>query len=128
MTITSVVLRIAILGTPEPPLDCDCAREDAGSAAAIRKAIMSFSGYPFDAIFYRSIYLQRVRVYSLQVKKSLLFDEALYEKAPRLDQHLLTLFRRQGHSDTRQHPSHAREQQLKFRQLFFSRLTGHKRQ
>src|SRR5262249_33048547 len=54
-------------------------------------------------------------------KKFLLFSEALYEKVLRLQQHLLTLFRRQGHSDTSQHPGHTREQQLKLRQLFFSR-------
>src|SRR5215831_18699198 len=59
-------------------------------------------------------------------KKFLFFSEALYEKVPPLQQHLLTLFRRQGHSDTSQHPGHTREQQLKLRHLFFSRLTRHK--
>src|SRR5215469_10267968 len=59
-------------------------------------------------------------------KKFLLFSEALYEKVPRLQQHLLTLFRRQGHSGTSQHPGHTREQQLKLRQLFCARLTRHK--
>src|SRR5579864_8238606 len=59
-------------------------------------------------------------------KKLLLFSEAVYEKVPRLHQHLLTLFRRQGHSDTSQHPGHTREQQLKLRQLFFSRRTRYK--
>jgi len=31
MTNTSVVLGIATLGTPEPPPDCDCATDTAGS-------------------------------------------------------------------------------------------------
>ena len=54
MTMTSVVLGIAMLGTPEPPADwdcvpdCDCAKPVAGSAAAIRKGIISFIGLSFQ--------------------------------------------------------------------------------
>jgi len=33
MTMTSVVLGIAMLGGPKPPLDCDCAADAAGSTA-----------------------------------------------------------------------------------------------
>jgi hypothetical protein len=53
MTMTSVVLGIAMLGTPEPPPDwdcapaCDCARAAVGSTAAIRKGIISFIGLSF---------------------------------------------------------------------------------
>jgi hypothetical protein len=61
-------------------------------------------------------------------QKILLFSESLYEKVLRVNQHLLALFSRQGHSNTCQHPSHAREQQLKLRQPFFSRPARHKRQ
>jgi hypothetical protein len=61
-------------------------------------------------------------------KKILPFSEAVYEKVPRLHQHLLTLLGRQGHSNAGQHPSHTGEQQLKLHDLFFSRTTRHKRQ
>jgi hypothetical protein len=58
--------------------------------------------------------------------KILPFSEALYKKVPRLDQHLLTPLRGQGHPDRSQHPSHTGEQQLKLRHFFFSRLTRNK--
>jgi hypothetical protein len=43
MTITSVVLDIATLGTPGATRDCDCAMDAAGSAA-MRRGIMNFIG------------------------------------------------------------------------------------
>src|SRR6478752_3760830 len=100
MTMTSVVLGIATLGTPEATPDCDCAFIVFSS----RFSLVSLSN--------------RVRSYSYDTK-NLLFSEALYEKAPRFHQHLLTLLRRQSQSDIRQHPSHTGEQQLKLRQFLF---------
>jgi hypothetical protein len=69
--------------------------------------------------------LERVRPYAFRTKK-LPFREALYKKVPRLDQHLLTPLRGQGHPDRSQHPSHTGEQQLKLRHFLFSRLTRNK--
>jgi hypothetical protein len=46
MTNTCVVLGIATLGTPEATAGCDCATDNAGSAA-VRKGIMNFIGFSF---------------------------------------------------------------------------------
>jgi hypothetical protein len=91
----------------------------------MRKGIMNFIGSPLDSVWYRSCFLERVRPYAFRTKK-LLFSEALYEKVPRLHQHLLTPLGGQGHPDRSQHPSHTGEQQLKLRHFFFSRLTRNK--
>src|SRR6476659_11455393 len=98
MTMTSVVLGIATLGTPEATPDCGC-------------AFIVFS-FRFSLV---SLLIEYDR--TLMTQKKLLFSEALYEKAPRFHQHLLTLLRRQSQSDIRQHPSHTGEQQLKLRQF-----------
>src|ERR1700738_1044049 len=111
MTMTSVVFGIAMLGTPEPPPDWDCARPAAGSTAAIRNGIMNFiSLSPYLLI----LSIQSVCLFGLFTRKDdarnfLAFNEKLYEKIPRLHQHLVTLFRRQSHADTRQHTGHAGE-------------------
>jgi hypothetical protein len=62
----------------------------------------------------------------LLLDKKLLFSEALYEKVPRLHQHLLTTLRGRGHPGRSQHSSHTGEQQVKLRHFFFSRLTRNK--
>src|SRR5215469_7289224 len=122
MTNTSVVLGIATLGTPEALSDWDCATDAAGSAA-ISKGIMNFIGLSSRSVWYRPA--KRVRPYSLSTKK-LLFSEALYEKVPRLHQHLLSPFRVRSNAGHHQHPRHTGEQQPTVLQLFFSRLTRNK--
>src|SRR3984893_2752564 len=111
MTMPFVVFGIAMLGTSEPPPDWDCARPAAGSIAAIRNGIMNFISLSFR--FSQSVYLAYSSVKSTVVlftaKKILVFNEKLYEKIPRLHQHLVTLFRRQSHADTRQHTGYAGE-------------------
>src|SRR5579871_1187225 len=107
MTITSMVLGIATLGTPEAAPDCDCAFIVFSSQLSL---------VPISIEYDRT----------LSTQKNLLFSEALYEKAPRFHQHLLTLLRRQRQSDIRQHPSHTGEQQLKLRQSLLSRLASNK--
>src|SRR6266567_1420320 len=54
MTNTSVVLGIAMLGTPGAAADWDCATDTTGSIA-MRKAIMNFIGSPLDSACYRSV-------------------------------------------------------------------------
>src|SRR6476646_5075836 len=124
MTSTSVVLGIATLGTPGATADCDCAMDATGSIA-MRKGIMNFIGSPLDSVWYRSASWKEYGR-TLFGQKNLIFSEALYEKVPRLHQHLLTPLGGQGHPDRSQHPSHTGEQQLKLRHFFFSRLTRNK--
>ena len=103
MTSTSVVLGIATLGTPEVDPDCDCATDATGSIA-MRKGIMNFIGSPLDSVWYRSASLERVLTVLFHGQKNLLFSETLYEKVPRLHQHLLTPLGGQGHPDRQSAP------------------------
>src|SRR5258708_25803814 len=88
-----------------------CATPAAGSTAAIRNGIMNFISLSFR--FSQSVYLAysptKSTVVLFRGKKNLVFNKKLYEKIPRLHQHLVTLFRRQSHADTRQHTGHAGE-------------------
>src|SRR5215469_12291299 len=113
MTNTSVVLGIATLGTPEALSDWDCATDAAGSAA-ISKGIMNFIRVILSISFV------------CPYPKKLLFSEALYEKVPRLHQHLLSPFRVRSNAGHHQHARHTGEQQPAVLQLFFSRRTRNK--
>src|SRR5437899_1012286 len=52
MTSTSVVLGIAMLGTPEACPGCDCATDATGSVA-MTQGIMNFIDSPLDSVWYR---------------------------------------------------------------------------
>src|SRR5258708_5366776 len=118
MTMTSVVFGIAMLGTPEPPPDWDCARPAAGVGWGETRRGKHCCHKKRDHEFHllilsisQSVYLAYSPTKSTVVlfvgKKILVFNEKLYEKIPRLHQHLVTLFRRQSHAHTRQHTGHA---------------------
>src|SRR5215471_18634493 len=123
MTNTSVVLGIATLGTPEALSDWDCATDAAGSAA-ISKGIMNFIRVILSISFVCPYPKEYGR--TLLVSKKLLFSEALYEKVPRLHQHLLSPFRVRSNAGHHQHARHTGEQQPAVLQLFFSRRTRNK--
>src|SRR5262245_23328436 len=111
MTITSVVLGIATLGTPEAAPDCDCAKDAAGSIAIRKTRVIDLIGFSSRFSLVRSI-APKEYDHTLWGQKNLVLSEALYEKVPRLHQPLLTLLRVRSNTGHHQHPRHTGEQQL----------------